>query len=176
MVSLKIRRRRGRHEETPPEPPVTVRQAERHRQAQDWHRRKETVSGATRPTRTCSAPSGASSATGASTSSASSGDCDPVTMPSGVDGEPLVMPADEFGLVKRVAAAIGGLQRCADHDPDLPCRPALGNGLCYPAPAGAVLVPWREALQGGGESLPPSGGSGIALIGTLNEDDHHAVE
>ena len=42
MVMLKIRRQRGRHEETPPEPSVTVRQAERHRQAQAWHRRKET--------------------------------------------------------------------------------------------------------------------------------------
>lgn len=37
--------------------------------------------------------------------------------------------------------------RHADHDPELPCRPALGAGLCYPAPASAHLVPWREALS-----------------------------
>lgn len=40
--------------------------------------------------------------------------------------------------------------RHADHDPELPCRPALGNGLCYPAPADARLVPWREALSSDG--------------------------
>ena len=38
------------------------------------------------------------------------------------------------------------LTRHADHDPELPCRPANGNGLCYPVPASEQLVPWREAL------------------------------
>jgi hypothetical protein len=44
------------------------------------------------------------------------------------------------------------LTRHADHDPSLPCRPALGNGLCYPVPANEHLVPWREAL--GSEDEP----------------------
>lgn len=44
------------------------------------------------------------------------------------------------------------LTRHADHDPELPCHPALGNGLCYPVPASEHLVPWREALStDGGE-------------------------
>lgn len=44
------------------------------------------------------------------------------------------------------------LTRHADHDPALPCRPALGNGLCYPVPATERLVPWREALSGDHET------------------------
>ena len=73
-----------------------------------------------------------------------------MTMPCGVDEEPLVMPRDELELVKRVAAAL--MVRHADHDPGLPCRPALGHGLCYPAPAGAALVPWREAVSTEGKT------------------------
>lgn len=42
--------------------------------------------------------------------------------------------------------ARSSVMRHADHDPALPCRPA-GNGLCEPAPEGAVLVGWREALD-----------------------------
>lgn len=55
----------------------------------------------------------------------------------------LMMPGDEFELVERVLAA---LSRHADHDPEIPCRAALGNGLCYPVPASEQLIPWREAL------------------------------
>lgn len=48
---------------------------------------------------------------------------------------------------------VAALTRHADHDPELPCRPALGNGLCYPVPASEHLVPWREALSSdGGDS------------------------
>jgi hypothetical protein len=52
----------------------------------------------------------------------------------------------------RIADEASLITRHADHDPTLPCRPALGNGLCYPAPAGARLVPWREALSGDHET------------------------
>lgn len=52
-------------------------------------------------------------------------------------------------IVTREAAEMlaAGADRHADHDPELPCRPALGSGLCYPVPASEQLIPWREALS-----------------------------
>jgi hypothetical protein len=43
-------------------------------------------------------------------------------------------------VAQEIAEESPVLTRHADHDPALPCRPALGAGLCYPVPAGEWLA------------------------------------